>query len=121
MGMIGTEFHKMYEPLIDDVEGAVNNQLLPIVLDTQRNVLKTTDNITSKAAYTVRDTKSELLHFLDSTFDNFAIIINHNLIHVIDTIQILSVISTSVLLLLIFLNYHHIQEKGISIGSFNIL
>ena len=121
MGFISDIVHAIFEPFESNVLAEINHEIVPITLDTTRNTLKTVDNISSKLAYTIRDTKSELLHFLDSAVDNMCIIANHNIIHVIDTIQLLSVISTSVLLLLIFLNYHKILEKGISLGSFNIL
>ena len=106
---------------ITEVKDELNKEIIPLVVDTERNIIKLADNIGLNAGYTVQDVKHELLTCFDSFFDNMFIVVDKSIINILDTIQFFGIISTSTLLLLIILNYKHIMKKGINIGSYNIL
>ena len=110
----------LIDPLKEGMEPIVDKGVA-LGQDTIRNTSNLIDNTVQGSLYTVRDTKSEILHALDSAGDNIAVVVNNGIYNTIQTIQMISLISGGTMVIALVMYGDKIIDKGISIGNWNLI
>jgi hypothetical protein len=90
------------------------------VHDTQRQLVRLADNQASNVLFTVRDTKSEFLHAIDSGLDNMAIVIDRQTSNIINTVQMGMLISAGTIVFFTILYGDKIFAHGVRLGKINL-